>query len=125
MPLSSGTWKANLNGLETVLHLNPPDPSGVISGQLINADFRGFWEESSQKLTFSVTVVFEGAVPVIAVFTGFLLRTPPTPEPGQDVTATLTGYFQMTPSAPTIPFPAIGTARRNIFGWFANITEVN
>lgn len=125
MPIPSGIWKANINGVEADIRINPPDQAGLVTGQMSNADFRGFWEEAAQRLTFSVTVVFEGGLPVLAIFTGFVFRTPSIPEPGRDVTVTITGYFQMTPSAANLPFPAIGTARRNIFGWYAQIVEVN
>jgi hypothetical protein len=118
-------WKANVNGVEVDLRLNPPDQAGLITGQMLNADFRGFWEESAQRITFSLTVIFEGSAPVIAVFTGFVFRTPTIPEPGRDVTVTVTGYFQMTPSSTNLSFPAIGTARRHMFGWYAQFVEVN
>jgi hypothetical protein len=126
MPISSGDWKGVFNGVEAILHLDPPNAAGQISGRLLNADFRGFWDETTQAITFPLTVVFEGATPVIALFKGYMFRTPQNPEPGRDVLATLTGHFDLTPSsAAVLPFVATGTARRNIFGWYAQITEVN
>lgn len=126
MPIPSGNWKANLNGTEVELRLDPPGQAGVITGHALNADFRGFWDEVSQRLTFALTVVFEGGTPVMALFEGYLFRTPANPEPGRDVAATLAGSFQMTPSAAApLPFVAAGSARRNVFGWTASILEIN
>jgi hypothetical protein len=126
VPLPSGSWKANMNGVELDLQLEPPSQSGVVTGKLLNADFRGFWEESSQRIVFPVTVIFEGGSSVLALFTGYLFRTPTNPEPGRDVSATITGHFQMTPSSsPNLPFPASGTARRDVFGWYAQLPEIN
>lgn len=125
MPIPAGTWKANLNGTEVDLRLDPPSQTGVIAGNAVNADFRGFGDEASQRLTFALTVVFEGATPVMALFVGYLFRTPANPEPGRDVQATLSGTFQMTPSSAALPFAATGSARRNVFGWTASILEIN
>lgn len=125
MPISSGDWKGNFNGVEATLRFDPPSATGQISGRLFNADFRGFWDETTQTITFPLTVIFEGATPVIALFKGHMFRTPQDPEPGRDVLATLTGQFDVTPSSAALPFVATGTARRNVFGWYAQITEVN
>ena len=123
MSLPNGIWKANLNGTELPLTIEIPNPQGVFLGRLLGTDIKGFWDEGSQKITFNLTISFEGGVPSIATFNGFLLRTPPTAAPELDVTATLTGYFQMNPSS--VPFAAVATSRRNVFGWFAQLVEVH
>jgi hypothetical protein len=62
---------------------------------------------------------------ILAAFEGHLLRSPLNPEPGRDVQATLTGSLRMNAgNLGTAQFPAVPTARRNIFGWFAQITEL-
>lgn len=126
MPISSGDWKGNFNGVEATIRFNPPNSAGQITGLFLSSEFRGFWDETTQTVTFAVTVVFEGATPVLALFKGYMFRTPQNPEPGRDVLATLTGHFDLTPStSATLPFVATGTSKRNVFGWYAQITEVN
>ena len=79
-----------------MLTIGSPSPQGVFLGRLLETDIRGFWDEGAQKIAFNLTVGFEGSVPSIASFNGFLLRTPPAgAAPELDVTATLTGYFQI------------------------------
>lgn len=125
MPLPTGAWKANVNGIEAALILEAPDQNGVFAGTLFDTSFRGFWTESSQTVTFSVLVFFGAESATVAFFSGHLFRTPPNPEPGRDVLATLAGSVQMNVGdAGPATFPALGTARRNVFGWFAQITEV-
>jgi len=124
MSLPTGTWKANVNGTESDLIIEAPNQQGVFIGTFFGTDIRGFWEESSQTITFSVTVLLN-APPTIALFKGYLFRTPPNPEPGRDVLATLTGFVQANVGgAGPGGFPTLGTSRRNIFGWLAQITEV-
>lgn len=129
MAIPSGVWKSNINGVETVLLLDPANQTGVIAGRIFDTDFQGFWDESTQVLKFQILVFQDPRDLVVATFTGHLFRTPINPEPGRDVQATLVGNFQMTPSLllslPKMPFPATGTARRNVFGWFAQISEIN
>ena len=122
MSLPTGTWKANVNGTETDLIIDPPNQQGIFAGKFFDTDIRGFWEESSQTITFSVGVI-ETPLPTFALFKGYLYRTPPNPEPGRDVLATLTGFVQVNNAGPAT-FPVVGTSRRNVFGWLAQITEV-
>ena len=130
MPLPPGTWKANINGIETSVSIGAPNQQGMFTGQLSvgqpnEVPIRGFWDETSQTLTFSVTVAFENAYPYVAVFKAWLFRTPPNPPPGQDVLAMLTGFVQTTVgNTASSTFPVLPTARRNVFGWFAQMTEV-
>jgi hypothetical protein len=125
MPLPSGAWKANVNGLEAELTLGPPNQQGLVGGQFFGTDIRGFWDEASQTITFDLTVIFDGSVPVIASFRGYLFRSPLNPAPGRDVVATLAGSLQVSAGNLGVSgFPARPTSRRNVFGWFAQVPEV-
>jgi hypothetical protein len=125
MPLPTGIWKANVNGTEIDLTINAPNQQSVFFGQFLGAEFKGFWDESTQSVAFTVNVIFEGSTPVTASFGGHLFRSPTNAEPGRDVVATIAGSLHMSVGhiSPGT-FPAIGTSRRNVFGWFAQITEV-
>jgi hypothetical protein len=126
MPLPSGTWKANVNGTEADLIIEAPNQQGVFVGQFFGAPFSGFWDEFSQTIAFTLTVIFENnRTPIIAWFNGHLFRSPPNPEPGRDVVVSLTGSLQVSAgNLAAGAFPAIGTSRRNVFGWFAHIPEI-
>ena len=121
MPLPTGTWKAIVNGAETALSTATPNAQGQFGGTLFGTAVSGFWDESSQKMTFTYVTV--GGAPETAVFEGHLFRTPPDPGPGQDVVASLAGTFQMTVAGSGNKLP-VATARRNTFAWLAQITEV-
>jgi len=126
MPLPAGTWKATVNGAETDFVIEAPNAQGVFQGSLFDTPIRGFWDETSQRLTFTMTVFFGPGFPTIALLTGYLFRTPPNAPPGRDVVATVTGTVQANvgDAGPAGAFPTLGTARRNVYGWFAQITEV-
>jgi hypothetical protein len=125
MSLPPGTWKANVNGTESDLTIEAPNQQGIFTGKIFGTDIEGFWEESSQTITFSLTIFFAAGFPTIALFKGYLFRSPPNPQPGRDVLATLTGFVQLTVGgAGPGTFPVLGTSRRNIFGWLAQFTEV-
>jgi len=125
MPLPAGNWKAVVNGAEEDLAIAAPGADGVFTGTFGLAPIRGFWDEVSQRVTFTVTVFFGAGFPTIALFTGYLFRTPPNAAPGRDVVATIAGTVQANVGdAGPGTFPALGTARRNVFGWLATITEV-
>ena len=125
MPLPPGIWNANINGVESQIQLNPPNQSGVLTLLFSGVEFDGYWDEVSQTITFSVTLALDRpGKPVVAVFKGFLFRTPSDPTPGQDAVATLAGFVQVTTGGH--PNPALAaTSRRNVFGWFARINEIN
>ena len=125
MPLPTGIWKANVNGTEIDLSIDVLNQQSVFLGQFLGAAFKGFWDESTQSVAFTVTVIFEGSAAVTASFGGHLFRSPTNPEPGRDVVATIAGSLHMSVgNIPPGTFPAIGTSRRNVFGWFARITEL-
>ena len=125
MPLPTGTWKANVNGTEADLTIEAPNQKGTFVGRFFGADLRGFWDEFSQTISFTLPVVYDNGIPIVASFDGHLFRSPPNPEPGRDVVATVAGSLQMSAgNMGAAGFPAIGTSRRNAFGWFAQIPEI-
>jgi hypothetical protein len=100
----------------------PPGHEGFISGGVLGKSFRGLWDEVSQTITLTVRVGGPDDFPTIALFKGYLFISPPNPEPGRDVVVTLSGSVQVNETG---GFPAAsGASRRNIFGWFAQITHV-
>jgi hypothetical protein len=117
MPLPVGLWKMDVNGLEVNLQVQaaPQTQAFTASIDLIEGTINVFWDEASQTITFLCK--HEGAS---AWFKGYLFRTPQAAEPGQDLVATLAGFAQVEGS---ILF-CTGTSRRNVFGWFAQKTEV-
>lgn len=126
MALTAGVWKANLNGTEAELNIEMPNQQGVFLGRLAGIDLRGFWDEVSQTIAFALTATVDDGVPIIASFRGHLFRSPPNPEPGRDLIATLTGSYQMSAATlvtGTSLFPSMGSSRRNVFGWLAQILE--
>ena len=129
MPLPYGDWTANANGLTTPLRIDAPDQQGVFTGQIFGTRIRGFWNEAAQSIQF--TAYAQGGdgnpIAVYGFFEGLLFRTPPNPAGGQDVQATLVGSVILGPQAAdeqVLP-GMVPTARRAVFGWIANITELN
>ena len=126
MPLPLGSWKMNLNGTETDFFINSVQ-DGDLRGTLLTMSAEGYWDESAQSITFKIEKE-GGRAGEIAVFKGFLFRTPPNPQPGRDVIATLTGSVQVIRAAgqPVLePISFLGpNFRRNVFGWLAQISEV-
>jgi hypothetical protein len=130
MSLKIGEWKLNENGLESTLIIDKLNAdTGEISGMVAGEKFTGLWDETSRTISFAVylsggTVPPPGSGQIIfgQFFKGFLFSTPRNPTPGQDVLWTLTGTLQVTDLPPAQNLG--GNARRNVFGWFAQITEV-
>ena len=118
MPLPSGTWKMNINGFLTDLQIEPTQ------GELFTATFgglptlKGFWNEASQSVSFGLPIGDQS----VLLFEGYAFRTPITPEPGQDVVVTLAGLVRVNTGSAFTFLQA--SARRNVFGWFAQITEL-
>jgi hypothetical protein len=133
MALPSGVWKINVNGAEGSLNITAPSTRGVFDGNVLGFGVRGFWDEVSQTLTFTLLGRIEQVDPAKtsgAVFKGYLFRTPPNPEPGVDVLVTLTGFVQVNAGINPILSPITGdpifsplNSRRNAFGWMAQISE--
>lgn len=133
MPLPLGEWKINSNGLEGTLLITGVSPEGLVSGSLnvvIGADgITGFWDETAHELTFALIPggfpPEDPNPPTLPIFyKGFLYNTPPAPLPGQDIVWTLAGFFQLVDTSGTILIPGKAHARRNVFGWFAQITAI-
>jgi hypothetical protein len=124
MPLPLGNWKMNMNGRESDFFIEQVK-EGVFSSTLGfggGLQPRGFWDEASQTITFGLTTQ-EGDLVSVALFKGYLIRTPENAPPGRDVVATLAGSVEVSVGAFPL-LPLIGSSRRNVFGWFAQITEV-
>ncbi|HKY28027.1 MAG TPA: hypothetical protein VJM12_08785 [Pyrinomonadaceae bacterium] len=119
MPLPSGTWKMNVNGFLTDLQIQPTQGE-LFTATLADAGltFRGFWNEASQSVSFGLPLGEQSVI----LFEGYAFRTPITPEPGQDVVVTLAGVVRVNTGASFTFLQA--SARRNVFGWFAQITEL-
>ena len=127
MSLPTGTWKANVNGTQSPLRIDPLDAQGVSTGQIFGGRIKGFWNEAGQKIQFaSFSDIGGGQSPVFGVFEGYLFRSPPQPEPGQDVVVTLVGSLLVTAQAiGSNQLPGIvPSARRSTFGWMAQIDEI-
>jgi hypothetical protein len=125
MSLKIGPWKMNNNGDETTLTILSVDPgTGAVLMELLGTGpFAGLWDETSRKILFSGPGQdHAGRQGPQRFYEGFLFSTPRNPAPGQDVVWTLVGSVQIT-DAPTAQGMG-GNARRNTFGWFAQVTEV-
>lgn len=128
MPLPIGTWTAIVNGAETPLRIDSPDVQGLFTGQIFGGRIKGFWNESAQKIQFASYAEGGGGTPnpVFGIFEGYLFRVPANPEPGHDVTATLVGSLSASAAslgAGVLP-GVVPTARRQNFGWLAQIVEI-
>ena len=122
MPLPTGTWKMNVNGKELDFTIQSVQ-EGVFSAFLLGQSHTGFWDEVSQTITFGLTKGQQDEVSAAAVFKGYLFRSPENPAPGRDVVATLAGSVQVSIGS-FAGANLITSSRRNVFGWFAQITEV-
>jgi len=131
MALRLGTWSVNVNGAQGELILQSIGAQGAVSGQIFGLILRGIWNEGAQTITFLAqrygTPVPDGCpqhplTNIPHTYKGYLFSTPPMPEPGQDILWTLTGFVVDALGEPENGVS--GTARRNEFGWFAQITEV-
>jgi hypothetical protein len=122
MPLPIGRWKININGTEGELPINTPNEQGVFFGDIMGKNFQGFWDEISQSVTISVKVGEIADFPNVYLLKGYLFKTPANAEPGRDVTVTLSGFVQSQLGPGFLG--ANGSSRRNVFGWFAQIQEV-
>jgi hypothetical protein len=103
--------------------------TGVVSGSIDGlGSLTGVWDETTRTLTFACPTVGgpnvdqEGQRIIQRWYKGFLFSTPRNPAPGEDVVWTLTGFVQLNDLTAALSMG--GNARRNAFGWFAQITEV-
>jgi hypothetical protein len=128
VPLQLGDWTFNLLGAATGgLSIDVVGTDGSVTGllalpgQLEGFPITGFWDEAGQKLSMSLA---SAANPIIQqVFVGYLF-TDSVNVLGVtgSVIFTLTGYVEnfapvlnLAPNGPAV------TAKRSIFGWYAQI----
>src|SRR4029453_16981693 len=112
MALPSGVWQINVNGAEGDLNISAPSTRGVFDGAVLGMPGRGFWDEVSQTFTFTVLVQIDPvggqSRTTVALFKGYLFRTPPNAEPGVDILVTLAGSVQVNAGVDPILPPAGG-----------------
>lgn len=118
MPLQTGTWTINLNGTVQQLGITNVDAQGTLNGFIGGGPFVGFWDEASQKITFSARSGITGGS--LQVFTGFLFEDQIriTNVTGGTV-FTLAGFVERFEDPPISTL----TGKRNVFGWYAQIGE--
>jgi hypothetical protein len=122
MPLITGTWKINANGLEGDFFINNLQADSRFTGTVLGVPCVGFWNDGAQMIFFQALAATGGAVVITAQFKGYLFSTPPLAPPGSDIKWTLCGHLTSAPAM------ALGntepSARRLSFGWFATVTQV-
>jgi hypothetical protein len=115
MPLQTGTWTINISGYVDQLLITSV-ANGVVSGKLYggNSDITGFWDEDSQRITF--TVLHGIRTSPTQLFEGYMFSNSPPPlligVPAL-VIFTLSGYAE--------GLVLDATATRHVFGWYAQI----
>ena len=121
MPLPTGTWIASFAGSAVRLAITSVEPSGMVSGQVLNTGnpVSGAWDEDGQKLTFVVlpTAALRAAT---LVATGYLF-TDPVNLTGVVGSVVFTLAGQIEYYALDDFFGLNPTARRAAFGWYAQI----
>jgi len=128
MSLPLGSWTFNVNGAQDApLILQAVAANGILSGTYRDFAVIGFWDEGAQSITFTlqkqvinVNNELIGAVVLPEAYKGWLFSTPQNPEPGQDISWTIAGYFLAWNSETKVT----ATARRTQFGWFAQLLQV-
>jgi hypothetical protein len=140
MPLLMGTWRLFVSGVnvETRLTLSDMGPDGrfKVSSTTLSSKFgqanpfpmsgEGFWNEVGQAVSFSLTGGVAGTVPLTLVFAGHQVP-PAVADPAQDQVWTLVGECRhaLVAVPPLQPQPVPDeSARRSVFGWYAQITQI-
>ena len=82
----------------------------------------GFWDETGQAILFSLQCSVAGPRQTI-VFTGYQVHPPTGADPAQDLVWTLVGEFRHGFGSQAVVI-SDESARRFIFGWYAQITQV-
>jgi hypothetical protein len=125
--LKLGIWKANLSGYVCDLTITNVGIDGGITAT-ISASFGdyylvGCYDEASRRIviTPSLQPPQDELFRRIPVLEGYLFSDPIRPTPGQDVIWTIAGTFI---SLFTIPMDLGQSFKRNVFGWYAQTTEV-
>ena len=55
MALPYGGWTANVNGAETILHIDPPDAHGIFTGQIFGGRIRAFGMKPHRRFSSRAT----------------------------------------------------------------------
>jgi hypothetical protein len=100
---------------------SPPQNRSPLGGE-------GWWNEIGQSVSFGLINTSGVTAPVMLAFTGHQVPPPGGGDPAQDQVWTLVGEFRHVlavsgaiPAATPLPHES---ARRFIFGWYAQITQV-
>lgn len=133
MPLQIGTWTINSNGVLGQVVITSVDSAGNLNGTLIwgagvaPVPIQGFWNELSQEISFGLAVNYvvppsTTLAPVFwALFTGYLfIDQMRMAGISGAVVYTLAGSFQAS-GINFGPASNIGSARRHVFAWYAQI----
>jgi|SRR5919108_2789899 hypothetical protein len=112
MSLHIGSWSINANGFEGELKVTAIDAQGNLSGTGFDNEILGFWDETSQKITF-MRLEDPSNPSTFQIYTGYQFSNP---LPDQDgLIHTLAGSFEGFKGTG-------GTAQRSVIGWFARVT---
>ena len=119
MPLPSGNWTLNSNGIPGSLQINPVDVAGSVNGTIVTAfdgiqrPISGLWDEMLQNMTFAVG--WSDGVYAGTGYIGFLIKDQLRMPGIRGATVwTLTGYYHASSTGD-------GTTDRPILGWYAQI----
>ena len=143
MPLLTGNWRLFVGGPEETLGITDLQPSGNFAASVgpalvlhlfpalggaagpLGMSGRGFWNEVGQAIAFSLRFNMPPLGHQNLLFTGYQVQPPGGADPAQDVVWTLAGEFQHVSGigAPQTVLPD-ESARRFVFGWYAQITQV-
>jgi hypothetical protein len=134
-----GDWRLFVGGPEVLLNLSNLQAGGRfnaasadVSLRLVNNQFfmggEGFWDEIGQTVSFSLNGRAPGQLPVTVIFTGHQVAPTAAGDPAQDQIWTLVGEFRhalVGQGAALPPAPIQDeSARRSVFGWYAQITQI-
>ncbi|MBV8364446.1 MAG: hypothetical protein JO033_01100 [Acidobacteriaceae bacterium] len=113
MALQVGAWTANVSGTPTYITINDVDTEGNVNGFVgPNPLTGGFWDEDAQRIVL---------VCLQQVYVGYLFTdTINLIAPSGSVILTLSGYVQDYGST-TGGMGPNPTAKRSVFGWYAQI----
>ena len=138
MPLLTGIWKININGIEGEMNITNINADGSINGSIASVGgqivpFLGFWNESAQSIFLeTMTPLFQSATGPMggapgggdfrAQFFGYLFSSQGSHPAGADIKWTICGHVS---TSPVQPFPGLVlNSRRTIFGWYAEVNQV-